>query len=164
MKSLYGKFLSFTIGIMMTSVLIAFLAVNTYYHHQLKGENDVKNMEIAESIASYVSTIEGVHLDSYLETLSTAGYKLFLVNEEREVKRFGAPFRDENLPQSAIDQVLSGRPFHGMRDLKTETFMTGFFQTNPLIRSVFRLSMKGQLMRYFFVRISSCCSPRFIFY
>ncbi|MEK3936345.1 HAMP domain-containing sensor histidine kinase [Sporosarcina sp. FSL W7-1349] len=127
MKSLYGKFLSFTIGIMMTSVLIAFLAVNTYYHHQLKGENDVKNMEIAESIASYVSTIEGVHLDSYLETLSTAGYKLFLVNEEREVKRFGAPFRDENLPQSAIDQVLSGRPFHGMRDLKTETFMTGFF-------------------------------------
>ncbi|BAQ09530.1 sensor histidine kinase [Bacillus sp. OxB-1] len=127
MKSLYGKFLSFTIGIMMTSVLIAFLAVNTYYHHELKGENDAKNMEIAESIASYVSTTEGVHLDSYLETLSATGYKLFLVNEERGVKRFGAPFRDENLSQSAIDQVLSGKPFHGMRDLKTETFMTGFF-------------------------------------
>lgn len=127
MKSLYGKFLSFTIGIMMTSVLIAFLAVNTYYHHQLKGENDAKNMEIAENIASYIGTTEGVHLESYLETLSAAGYKLVLVNEEREVKRFGAPFRDENLPQSAIDQVLSGKPFHGMRDLKAETFMTGFF-------------------------------------
>ncbi|MFS0577488.1 HAMP domain-containing sensor histidine kinase [Sporosarcina sp. 179-K 3D1 HS] len=127
MRSLYGKFLSFTIGIMMTSVLIAFLAVNTYYHHQLKGENDAKNMEIAESIASYIGTTEGVHLDNYLETLSAAGYKLFLVNEEQEVKRFGAPFRDENLPQSAINQVLGGKPFHGMRDLKTETFVTGFF-------------------------------------
>lgn len=127
MRSLYGKFLAFTSGIMMTSVLIAFLAVNTYYHQELKGKNDAKNMAIAENIAAYIETAEALDLNSYLNTLSTSGYKLYLVNEEHTVTRYGAPFRLENLTQPAIDQVLSGKEYHGMRDLKTETFVTGFF-------------------------------------
>lgn len=42
MKSLYSKFLIFTLVIMLTSALVAFLAVNTFYHQTLKAANDEK--------------------------------------------------------------------------------------------------------------------------
>ncbi|MCM3744534.1 HAMP domain-containing histidine kinase [Sporosarcina luteola] len=127
MRSLYGKFLSFTTGIMLTSAVIAFLVVNTYYHQQLKGQNDAKNMNIALTIAEYIETEEPADLAGYFSTQAASGYKLFVVNENREATMYGAPFRVENLRTASVDQVLDGRPYHGMRDLKTETFMTGFF-------------------------------------
>lgn len=42
MKSLYGKFLTSTAVIMVVSALVAFLAVNTFYHQNLKSENAEK--------------------------------------------------------------------------------------------------------------------------
>ncbi|MFS0690679.1 HAMP domain-containing sensor histidine kinase [Sporosarcina sp. 179-K 8C2 HS] len=127
MRSLYGKFLSFTTGIMMTSAVIAFLVVNTYYHQQLKGQNDAKNMNIALAMADYIETEEPADLESYLRTQAALGYKLFIVNDNRDAHMYGVPFRKENLRIASVDQVLDGQLYHGMRDLKTETFMTGFF-------------------------------------
>ncbi|WP_432363023.1 sensor histidine kinase [Sporosarcina sp. UB5] len=127
MRSLYGKFLSFTTGIMLTSVVVAFLIVNTYYHHQLKGQNDAKNMNIARTIAEYIETEEPADLAHYFSMQAASGYKLFVVNEDREAIMYGTPFRVENLRIASVDQVLDGERYHGMRDLKTETFMTGFF-------------------------------------
>lgn len=127
MRSLYGKFLTFTIGIMLTSAIIAFLVVNTYYHQQLKGQNDAKNMNIALAMADYIESEEPTDLAGYLNTQAAAGYKLFIVNEHREATMYGVPFRVENLMTDSVNQVLDGHPYHGMRDLKTETFMTGFF-------------------------------------
>lgn len=37
------------------------------------------------------------------------------------------PFASKNLSQNAVNQVLDGRAYHGMRDFPTETFVTGFF-------------------------------------
>ncbi|GKV56357.1 two-component sensor histidine kinase [Sporosarcina sp. NCCP-2222] len=127
MKSLYGRFLSFTVGIMMTSALVAFLVVNTYYHQQLKGKNDAKNMNIAEQIASFIENDEELDLNLYLQTQAAIGYKLYVVNEDREAVLYGAPFRKMDLSAATLDEVLAGDSYHGMRDLKTETFMTGFF-------------------------------------
>lgn len=127
MKSLYGKFLSFTTGIMLTSAVIAFLVVNTYYHQQLKGQNDAKNMNIARTIADFIESEEPADLEGYFSTQAASGYKLFVVNENREATMYGAPFRVENLRTASVEQVLDGQQYHGMRDLKTETFMTGFF-------------------------------------
>ncbi|MBB4826693.1 signal transduction histidine kinase [Sporosarcina luteola] len=127
MRSLYGKFLSFTVGIMMTSALIAFLIVNTYYHQQLKGENDAKNMAIALDIASYIESADGLDLDAYLKTQAKTGYKLYVMDEQQETVLYGAPFRKMNLDRQTAEDVLQGSLYHGMRDLKTETFMTGFF-------------------------------------
>jgi len=112
---------------MIVSGLIAFLSVNTYYHQVLKVENDEKNMGVAKSIAAYIDSTDGLDLDSYLETQSAVGYKLYVVNEQQEEASYGAPFRVDNLSQKAIDQVLAGQPYHGMRDLPGETFVTGFF-------------------------------------
>lgn len=127
MRSLYGKFLTFTIGIMLTSAILAFLVVNTYYHQQLKGQNDTKNMNIALSIASYIESDKHADLMNFFKTQADAGYKIYVVNENGEELRFGAPFRLENLEKASVINVLDGKLYHGMRDLKTETFMTGFF-------------------------------------
>jgi signal transduction histidine kinase len=135
MKSLYGKFLLNTVAIMIVSGLFAFLAVNTYYHQVLKGHNDEKNMTIAKSIANFVGTNEGMALEQYLETQAAAGYKLYVVNEEKVATLYGEPFRVENLSESSIDGVLNGNAYHGMRNLPSETFVTGFF-SNELANTV----------------------------
>ncbi|WP_438314215.1 ATP-binding protein [Sporosarcina sp. FA9] len=127
MRSLYGKFIGFTIAIMLISALVAFLVVNTYYHQQLKGQNDEKNMLIAESIASFIESTEDLDLEKYLETQSSVGYKLYVVDEQRKSTMYGKSFRIENLKQDSINQVLEGDTYHGMKELPGETFVTGFF-------------------------------------
>lgn len=135
MRSLYGKFIAMTTVIMIASALIAFLAVNTYYHQQLKGQNDEKNMSIAKSIASFIESDKELDLVNYFETQSAVGYKLYVVNEHQEVTMYGEAFREENLSSKVINQVLNGDVYHGMRDLPSETFVTGFF-SNELANTV----------------------------
>ena len=128
MKSLYGKFLLFTIGIMISSALLAFLIVNTYYHQQMRAQNDEKNMTIAESIADFIhSQNDDVDLEEFLSTQSDVGYKLILFDEDANKMLFGNDFRLDNLPVESVYDVLSGKQYHGMRDLPKETFVTGFF-------------------------------------
>ena len=127
MRSLYGKFVVMTIVIMIASSLIAFLAVNTYYHQRLKGQNDEKNMEIAESIASYINTTKGIDLEKYLAVQADTGYKLYIVDEKMEGNFYGEPLRLINISSEAVRNVLDGERYHGMRDLPSETFVTGFF-------------------------------------
>ncbi|WP_239430868.1 sensor histidine kinase [Sporosarcina sp. ACRSL] len=112
---------------MLVSAMIAFLVVNTYYHHQLKEQNDAKNISIALTMVDYIEVEKPANLASYFETKSALGYKLYVVNENRQATMYGAPFRVENLPTASVEKVLDGQLYHGMRDLKTETFMAGFF-------------------------------------
>ncbi len=127
MRSLYGKFIAMTAAIMVTSTLIAFLAVNTYYHQQLKGQNDEKNMSIVKNVALFIESNEGLNLADYMESQAAMGYQLYVVNERKVAMLYGEKFRAENLTDKAIDQVLDGDVYHGMRDLPSETFVTGFF-------------------------------------
>lgn len=84
-------------------------------------------MTIGKSVASFIQSNEGLDLEDYLMMQSAVGYKLYVVDEQRRVIRYGEPFRVENLAEKAIDQVLNGDVYHGMRDLPSETFVTGFF-------------------------------------
>lgn len=127
MKSLYGKFLLYTAGIMVFSGLTAFLAVNTYYHRNLKDSNDEKNMNIARQIANYIEEATPEELDSYLKTQASAGYKLLLVSDDLEGRRYGQSFRLDNLKEEDVKSVLNGEDYHGMKNFPTETFVTGFF-------------------------------------
>src|SRR5699024_7806377 len=117
MKTLYTKFIAFTIGIMSLSFILAFVIVNTFYHQQLKGKNDEKNVVIAENIASFIEASDDINLDHYLATQANTGYKLFVVSESGDELFFGEPFRVENLSESSVSQVLNGHIYHGMRDL-----------------------------------------------
>lgn len=127
MRSLYGKFILYTAGIMIVSALAAFLAVNTFYHQNLKGSNDEKNTTIVREQAQYIEESNVTNLDRYLETQASAGYKFLLVNEKLEGKRYGNAFRLDNLEKQKVKNVLQGEDYHGMKDFPTETFVTGFF-------------------------------------
>lgn len=127
MKSLYGKLVVITAAIMVISGLLAFLGINTYYHQVLKGQNDEKNMQILQSIIGFIEESDGLDVDAYLTAQAATGYKLYMVNENKTGDFYGEPFRENNLPQDAIEQVLAGRLYHGMADLPSETFVTGFF-------------------------------------
>lgn len=120
---------------MILSTLIAFLAINTYYHQELKGQNDEKNMNIVKSIASFIESDNDIDLANYLETQSAVGYKLYVVNENLESSMYGDAFRAEDLSSEVIDNVMNGEDYHGMRDLPSETFVTGFF-SNKLANTV----------------------------
>ena len=135
MRSLYGKLVVITVLIMVGSGLLAFLSINTYYHQVLKGQNDEKNVIVAGSMANFIEENEGINLERYFEVEAATGYKLYVVNEQREERLYGEPFRSQNLSQSSIDQVLGGDVYHGMRDLPSETFVTGFF-SNELANTV----------------------------
>ncbi|ARJ39147.1 sensor histidine kinase [Sporosarcina sp. P21c] len=127
MKSLYGKFLVLTVGIMVSSAIVAFLSVNTYYHRYLKDENDAKNVKVAEEIALFIEANDSINLPAYFDMLAGAGYKLLVKSPDGDSIVYGEAFRDDNLEYGAVQKVYSGQVYHGMRDLKAETFVTGYF-------------------------------------
>lgn len=127
MKSLYGKFLVLTVGIMLASAIVAFLSVNTYYHRYLKDENDAKNVQVAEQIALFIEANDGMDLPTYFDMLASTGYKLLVKSPAGDATVYGEAFRDDNLEDEAIQKVYNGQVYHGMRDLKAETFVTGYF-------------------------------------
>lgn len=135
MKSLYTKFVVVTICIMVVSSLIAFVLSNGYYQQKLKPENDNKNMRIAQSIAEFTALHPDISLDEYLENLSEIGYQFYIVEDNGDERFFGSDFRRKELAQQAIDDVLAGTPYHGMRDFPKQTFVTGFF-ANELSNTV----------------------------
>jgi len=126
-RSLYSKFLVLTLGIMLLSAMLAFLIVNTFYHQQLKAKNDEKNTEIAGAIADYMEANPTLSLTEFLQKEAALGYKIVFADAQHDLQFFGDDFREDNLSEAAIDTVLSGEIYHGMREFPKETFVTGFF-------------------------------------
>lgn len=135
MKSLYSKFVVVTLAIMVGSATIGFILVNTYYHQQLKEQNDLKNVGIAQEMAAFIERNPNVLLEESLEVFGSSGYQLFMANESGDSNFYGGPFRVSTLPISIKDAVLEGEIYHGMRDYPKETFVTGFF-SNELTNTV----------------------------
>ncbi|MCM3670871.1 HAMP domain-containing histidine kinase [Mesobacillus maritimus] len=127
MKTLYVKFIVMTVAIMLLSSVLAFILSNTYYQQKLKPYNDEKNTTIALEVAAFAESHPSINLEEYLENLSTVGYQLYLVNSAGSETYFGAPFREQNVAESVVAQVLSGEVYHGILHFPQETFVTGFF-------------------------------------
>lgn len=124
--SLYVKFIWFTFATMLASSIIAFFAMNTYYHQHLKEENNDKNMAIAVSFADFLAGASPNKVEDTLQVFGDAGYQLYITNGET-VRHYGGDYRDESIDKSEIQQVLDGQVFNGIRDFPRETFVTGFF-------------------------------------
>lgn len=127
MKSLYGKFVLFTIIIMLSSFFITFFIINTFYHQKLKISNDEKNMNIALNIADFIESDSSLNLDDYLATQASSGYKIYIIDEMDNSNMYGNEFRVNQLSDNAVESVFKGNEYHGMRDLAKETFVTGIF-------------------------------------
>lgn len=127
MKSLYAKFVFFTITIMLSSFLLAFLGVNAFYQYSLKESNDEKNMNIAIDMAKYIENNQSLDLEKFFELEAQAGYKFYVIDEDQNDHFYGNEFRAKNLADESIETVMQGGLYHGMRDLPKSTFITGFF-------------------------------------
>ncbi|PID14776.1 sensor histidine kinase [Sporosarcina sp. P34] len=149
MKSLYGKFVVITVGIMLASAIVAFLAVNTYYHRYLKGENDAKNVKVAEEIALFIEANDSIDLPAYFDMLAGVGYKLLVKLPTGNSTVYGEAFRDDNLEEQAIQKVYSGEVYHGMREQKAETFVTGYFSNESANTVGVPFMYKGQTYALF---------------
>ncbi|WP_078380459.1 sensor histidine kinase [Sutcliffiella halmapala] len=127
MRSLYSKFVLFTLVIMIVSALLAFFLSNAYYQHVLKSQNDEKYTNISLNIAQYINTETNLELAKYFELLSNIGYQLMIVDTNGEAVFYGTSFRKDNLQADVIEPVLNGEIYHGMARFPKDTFVTGFF-------------------------------------
>src|SRR5699024_4825065 len=127
MRSLYGKFMFVTFGIMVVSGLLSFLVANAYYQNKLKPENDHKNTQIALEVVAFIDENPALDLTEYFHNLAAIGYQLYLLDASGEDTFFGEPFRDRSLPIEIQEHVLHGDIYHGMKSFPQESFVTGFF-------------------------------------
>jgi signal transduction histidine kinase len=135
MKSLYGKFVVMTVGIMAVSSIFGFLLTNAYYQRVMKERNDQKNVVIAETITAHIKHSPQLDLDDYLTTIGKIGYQLYVVDEAGKGRFYGGEYRVKQLKQSAVKKVLNGHVYHGIREFPRQTLVTGFF-ANELTNTI----------------------------
>ncbi|MGM8211192.1 sensor histidine kinase [Virgibacillus sp. W0430] len=127
MRTLYVRVFITTMGIMIASALMAFIAANMYYQQAVKPKNDQKVTEIAQSIAQVMEESGRDKFASYLHAMTDLGYQFYLVHEDGDHQTFGKPFRTYDLKDAQIDTVLSGNVYHGIATFPWQLFVTGFF-------------------------------------
>lgn len=113
---------------MMFSGLLAFLAINTYYHQVLKVQNDEKNMLIAKNMASFIEQYDEISIDEYFKSQANVGYKLFVVDEHGHEAFYGETFRENNLSIDAIHDVLMVRRITGWQIYQMKHLLQDSFQ------------------------------------
>lgn len=127
MKTLYSKFIIYTLAIMVLSFIIGFLMTNAFYHHSIKEKNDAKNVEIVTDITDYIEDYPPSSLDAYLKQLGQIGYQIYLVDEQQSGTFYGGEYRLKELSESVKQQVLNGQVYHGIKEYPQQLFITGFF-------------------------------------
>lgn len=126
MRSLYSRVFLTTVAVILISSLLGFFAANFYYHVKLKPFNDDKLMNIATQIKHYLET-DPVSLDDYMPHTAALGYQFYLTDGAAYTQQWGNPFRQSDLPSEAVEAVLRGEPYHGVRDFPNKPFLSGFF-------------------------------------
>lgn len=127
MRTLYVRIIVITMVIMIASAFIAFVVTNSYYQSKLKPENDEKITHIAGNIVSIFENNDRQDLQDYLTEMTDLGYKFYLASNSGQDQMFGKPFDSTAINDSAIDQVIKGDVYHGIRNYPWSPFVTGFF-------------------------------------
>jgi len=141
MKTLYRGFISATLLMIGTSILIGFVMANTVYVTFTKEGMTKQNLEVAEQI---VRDFEAFHMSSdaihsYLSSVAGLGYQILLTNGSGEDEVFGEPFDRSRLPERTIEQVLSGTPYLSKDGRWDQYWMMGQFSND--IRNAIGLPM-----------------------
>ncbi|MGZ2417313.1 two-component system, OmpR family, sensor kinase [Staphylococcus caledonicus] len=126
-KSLYTRIAIYTITVILFSALISFLFANVYYHFNLKEQNDAKIMRTLKDARAYNDSLTSNDFHAYFNHLGHMNYQIMIVDEHHDTMFYGEPFRKNNISKSAINQVLKGKEYHGIKDKPFELFVTGFF-------------------------------------
>ncbi|WP_260832887.1 sensor histidine kinase [Staphylococcus capitis] len=117
----------YTITVILFSAFISFVLTNIYYHFNLKASNDAKIMKTLEEARNYENAQNTQSLSSYFKHLGDMNYQILTVDNHGTKHFYGEPFRRDTLPQSAIQSVMNGKNYHGIKNKPFELFVTGFF-------------------------------------
>ncbi|MEK5172254.1 HAMP domain-containing sensor histidine kinase [Heyndrickxia sp. FSL W8-0496] len=127
MKTLYLRIVVTTIVVMIFSSLLSFFLSNAYYHFYLKPHNDEKVTRMAKDIQSYYQNHSSIDINQYLSHISQLGYQMYLVASDGNGTFYGGDFRKKELDQNIIQDVVSGKTYHGINQFPSKLFVTGFF-------------------------------------
>lgn len=126
-KTLYSRIAIYTITVILFSAFISFVLTNIYYHFNLKASNDAKIMKTLEEARNYENAQNTQSLSSYFKHLGDMNYQILTVDNHGTKHFYGEPFRRDTLPQSAIQSVMNGKNYHGIKNKPFELFVKGFF-------------------------------------
>lgn len=126
-KTLYSRIAIYTITVILFSAFISFVLTIIYYHFNLKASNDAKIMKTLKKARNYENAQNTQSLSSYFKHLGDMNYQILTVDNHGKKHFYGEPFRRDTLPQSAIQSVMNGKNYHGIKNKPFELFVTGFF-------------------------------------
>ncbi|ENQ3106178.1 Signal transduction histidine kinase [Bacillus sp. 491mf] len=135
MRSLYSRFVIISIVIMLVSSMIGFLLSNVYYHLYLKPYNSEKILKYAQEVKHLYEQSDEQNREEYLKSISNLGFEIYVVNDQKQGKRYGNAFRKINVSDETIESVLKGHTYNGISTYPTRLFITGFFD-NELLNSI----------------------------
>ncbi len=125
-KSLYMRVCLTTLLAVAIGAMLGFLVSNVYYHVQLKPFNDEKLTQIAYEVKK-MAELRPDTADEYLESAAGLGYELYVTDGSGEGSFYGRAFREQDLEQGAVREVLAGGEYHGVANFPNKPFITGFF-------------------------------------
>ncbi|RIO10340.1 sensor histidine kinase, partial [Mammaliicoccus sciuri] len=126
-KSLAQRITIYTIVVMLVSAILGFILTNIYYHIDLKEKNDHKVFNTLKDVQDYIDHDNEMSLDNYLNHLSELHYQAVLYNDKLKPTYYGDNFRKYNLDNQAVEDVLDGKTYHGIKNRPFNIFITGFF-------------------------------------
>lgn len=82
---------------------------------------------MAKDIQSYYQNHSSIDINQYLSHISQLGYQMYLVASDGNGTFYGGDFRKKELDQIIIQDVVSGKTYHGINQFPSKLFVTGFF-------------------------------------
>lgn len=125
-RSLSHKIIIWVCGLLCLSGFIGFLGGNQYYHQVLKPKNDAKITHMAREIKAFYLTLPDDQRGPYLKSIAASGYDL-AVYTDKKPRYYGSPFRVKTLSPTALNTVISGQTYHGLKHYNKGPLVTGFF-------------------------------------
>jgi len=126
LKSFYVRIVLTTFTVMIISSLFAFFLSNGYYQLFLKSDNDARITDTALNIKQYGENEENLD-EAYFSHLGNLGYQVILFHENGSTSQYGSRFRENDLPEETVENVLAGGQYHGVSEQPAGLFVTGFF-------------------------------------
>lgn len=127
-KSLYTRIAVYTIVVMLLCALLSFLCTNIIYHNHLKANNDAKIMRTLKDSLEYQKHSNIDAAAPFFNHLGEMNYQVMTVSEKGKRTYYGTEFRKDNLKSNIVQSVLNGKPYHGIKNLPYNPFITGFFE------------------------------------
>ncbi|MDI4649706.1 sensor histidine kinase [Cohnella hashimotonis] len=126
MKSLYYRVFLITLAVIFASSVLGFLASNVYYHMKLKPFNDKKLVDIAENMRLFIES-DPADMERYLHNAAALGYEIYVTDGQGEARFYGKSFRQQDLNEQRVADVLGGSVYHGVAQFPNKPFISGFF-------------------------------------